>query len=128
MPGWTFLDFVDERGVNLIHRWIEGLPTNAKVRMQARIPLMAGMPVLRFPYTRMLEGDCDGLFEIRFEVDNVQYRPLAYYGPERRDITILTGATEVGGRLEPPGICGTALNRKSLVEQDRRYVCPHDLS
>jgi hypothetical protein len=128
MAVWTFLDFVDHRGRNLIHDWIEGLPMKARVRLQVQIPILAGLPLLRLPYTRMLEGECDGLFEIRIEVDNVQYRPLAYYGPEKREITILTGATEVGGQLQPPGICATALSRRDLVEQDRRYVCPHDLS
>jgi hypothetical protein len=90
--------------------------------------LLAAMQQLRYPYTTMLEGACDGLFEIRFESGNIQYRPLAYYGPEQGEITILTDATEIGGRLEPPGVCATALARKALAEQDRKYVCPHDLS
>lgn len=128
MAVWTFLDFVDERGLNVIHRWIEGLPKTAKVKIQTQIPILAAMEQLRFPYTTMLEGECDGLMEIRFRVRNVQYRPLAYYGPQQGEVTILTGATEVGDRIEPPGICATALNRKALVDQDRRYVCPHDLS
>lgn len=127
---WEFFDFVDGDGRNVIHEWLDGLAPSArkKVRQKltARLDYLQATPVFALPYTRMLVGDCAGIFEIRFEVNNVQYRPLACYGPSGREVTILTGAIEVNDRFEPLSVPSTALERKALVMSNRRYVCPHD--
>ena len=125
---WTFLDFVDGNGTNLIHEWIQALPKEAKAKMTHRIELLEVVQQFTEPYTEILTGDCAGLFEIKFRAKRVQYRPLAFFGPERREVTLLAGATEKGGQLKPPSICATALSRKALVQTDRRHVCSHDFS
>lgn len=130
MKLWSFLDFVDDRGENVIQRWLQGLPPSArnsvKAKMTTRIEYLEVTPVFRPPHARDLHGECAGLFEIRFK-SNVQYRPLACYGPDTaKEVTLLMGATEREGRFEPPGACLTALRRKALIFADRRHVCPHD--
>lgn len=125
---WTFLDFVDGNGTNLIHDWINDLPKGAKAKMTTKIEYLEVTETFVMPDTRILHGECDGLFEIRFQFRRVQYRPLACYGPGTREVTVLTGAIEKENRFEPPGACITALSRKDLIQSDRRYVCPHDFS
>lgn len=126
---WTFLDFVNDNGVNLVREWTQRMPPIAKQRFTTRIELLEVTPVLQTAgYTTVLEGECDGLFEIKFTANRIQWRPLAYYGPGRRQVTILAGATEKGGRLMPRNACAMALARRDLVQSDRRYVCDHDFS
>ena len=131
MACWTFLDFVDDRGENQIRAWIEGQPPSFGKRLRAtlnaRLDLLSAMKPLRgLPYTKILDGECDGLFEIRFKANNVQCRPLCFYGPNRTEITILMGAKEMNGRFVPPNACTTAQSRKALVESERRYVREHE--
>jgi hypothetical protein len=71
------------------------------------------------PRTRVLEGECDGLIEIRFFAENVQHRPLGFYGPLKLEFTIAFFATERGGKFYPRNSCGTALGRKSIVYGNR---------
>ena len=130
MKLWAFLDFVDGQGENVIQDWLQGLAPSVraevKAKLNTRIQYLEVTSIFGPPYTGLLHGECAGLFEIKFKVKNVQYRPLACYGPEAREVTLLFGAIEKSDRLEPPGACSTALNRKALIDTDRRYVCPHD--
>ena len=130
---WTFLDFVGPDGSNYIKAWIEGLPASVRVKVKAkfttRLQNLAGISLLgSTPYVTPLTGECSGLVEIKFEVMNVQYRPLAFYGPAREEITILIGAEERGGKLVPSTACEIAIERRGQVLADRTCVCPHDFS
>jgi hypothetical protein len=69
-------------------------------------------------YLKALTGDCHGLVELRVVFANVQYRPLAFYGPGEREITFLVGAIEKGRRFDPPNACQTAKQRRQLVMSD----------
>lgn len=124
--AWAFKDFVSPAGRNLIHEWLEGLP--ARARINARIRLLELTDELRFPDVRILRGECRGLFELRVKADNVQYRPLGYYGPGRGEVTLLIGAVERGGHFEPPSACRTALDRQALIADGRGSTCEHDFS
>lgn len=131
--SWEFLDFVDQRGVNQIKAWVEGLAPSVRSRVKAkfneRLRMLQVQPVLNDPkLTKMLDGECDGLMEVRFRSQRVQYRPLAWYGPSTREITLLIGAEERENRFVPSNACQVALQRRTLVLRDRRQVCPHDFS
>jgi len=52
-------------------------------------------------------------FEIRFKANNVQQRPIGYFGPGANDFTILIWATEKGNKLIPEEWCSIA-NRRRL--------------
>lgn len=47
-------------------------------------------------------------YEIRFKADNVQQRPIGYFGPNADDFTILLWATEKGNSLKPTSWFRTA--------------------
>ena len=131
--AWQFYDFVDERGANVIQTRLGGLPGSRKPRAKAaltqRLNLLAALPHLNDEqYTKVLSGPCDGLIEIRFRRDGVQYRPLAFYGPERSAITLLILVEERNGRFVPRDACAIALKRRALVLADRRFITAHDYS
>ena len=71
----------------------------------------------RFPQTRQLTDECEGLVEIRFFADKVQQRPLGFYGPGRMAFTLLFWATEKGSKFVPRDACAIALKRKKQVEK-----------
>ncbi len=128
MNCWTFLDYVDDNGVNVIHSWLHGLSPKARAKINVRIGwLSKGSVAFGMPNTRDLVGECDGLFEVRVKYDKVQYRPLGYRGPREQTVTLLAGAKEVNDHLRPPGVCRTAINRTVRIEFDsERHTCEHD--
>ena len=57
-------------------------------------------------------------FEIRFCANNLQQRPIGYFGPGENDFTILIWATEKGNRLNPENWCEKAnRRRKEIIEK-----------
>lgn len=130
MTGWDFRDYVDSRGENAIHDWLDSLPKKAKVKINVHIEnLRSGVLDLCPPSARALRNDpyCIGLIELRRGYDGVQYRPLGYKGPTAGTVTLLVGAIEKNDRLTPTGVCRTAKNRMADVERDMsRYSCVHD--
>lgn len=130
MAEWTFLDFVDEAGTNAIAEWASALSAKARAKFHTRIE---DMEVLKRGQwgkrARPLAGDqWPGVFEMRFEVGGVQYRPLFCFGPARGEVTILMGAEERGGTIEPRSAPQLCQERKTRIQEDRNHVTPHDFS
>ena len=69
----------------------------------------------RFPLFRWLHDDCVPLGELRFDAQNVPYRPLGYRAADR--VFVLTFcATEKSNRFVPANACATALANKAKIE------------
>src|SRR3989442_15894548 len=84
MPLWTFNCFLSERGRDLIDEWYGTLPDKAQARLDILIEHFRDNPHYKWGanWFKPLVG-YDGIFEIRFQVENVLYRPLGYFGPAR---------------------------------------------
>jgi hypothetical protein len=46
---------------------------------------------------------------------------LGCFGPKKDEFTLLIGAIEKGGKLEPINVIETAEQRRNLIFQDERY-------
>lgn len=121
----TFRDFLEVGGTNAIREWLDGLPIQAKARINALLLRLEVDAPLQMPYTRALVGPCAGLIELRVKAGNVQYRPLMCFGPGSKEVTILFGAEERNDRLVPSSACEIALKRKELIGDGER-TCEHD--
>jgi len=126
---WTFRDFVDSQGKNVIRAWLGEQRPKAKARINTVIAHLEQSSKDQWGgYVKDLTGRrWRGLLEIRVTCNNVQYRPLACYGPGRREVTILFGAIERGDRFEPRSAPQTALENMGLIGQEGRTV-EHDFS
>jgi hypothetical protein len=58
------------------------------------------------------------IWEMKFTLQNMQWRPLGFFGPGRFEFTFLIGAIERNGRFEPQSAPKLALERKIIVEAD----------
>ncbi|WP_124472238.1 hypothetical protein [Burkholderia contaminans] len=61
------------------------------------------------------KGGYREFFEFRFFEDNVQQRPLGYFGPGDKHFTLLIWATEKGNRFIPPEAVGTCEHRRNGI-------------
>lgn len=127
MRYWTFKDYLDVHGENDILAWFHDQPKNARARINLviqRLEVMEQLPVKLF---KPIPGAGRGLWEIRVRVESVQYRPLCFRGPGRKEITILVGAREKGNKFDPLSAPSTAQIRMSEVSNGRS-ICDHDFS
>ena len=129
-PGWRFFDFLNRSGRNEFHEWLEAQGPVVKQRVNA---LIRNLEKLDRVFRRddkvglLRKPPCNGekLIELIIKVKKVQYRPIGWYGPENREVTLLRGATEKDNELIPRGACDTAIARKKEVINDRGRICEH---
>ena len=124
MGTWEILDYVEASGTNVISVWIDSLPAAAQVRIDTRIRYLEATQVWPAQYVSARK-DCAGVYELRIVSAGVQYRPLGYFGPGRREFTLLMGAIEKGGKLEPRDFCKVATRRREIINGDRNRIVPH---
>lgn len=122
MKEWNFRVFIDERGHCDFFEWRKNMPPKARARMGQ---IISHMEIVKdwtnTPYYTPLTG-YEGIGEIKFIVQNRQYRPLGCRGPNNRDFTLLVGAREKGDRFEPLSAPETAKKRREMVLKDARYT------
>ena len=64
------------------------------------------------------------LIELRIGAAGNAYRPLGFYGPERREFTIVLGAV-VKGKLPKRVLEAADDNRKVVLATGRTRICGH---
>jgi hypothetical protein len=123
MKIWSFKVFVSDSGSREIDGWLDAQPKGAKAKINKIITYLEISDISKWvrPYVAKLKGS-DNIWEIRAVFGNVQYRPLGCFGPQKDQFTLLVGAIEKGGRLEPINVIEVAEQRRNLIFQDERYA------
>ena len=123
---WTFKCFVSENDRDLIDEWYAELPPKAQAKFDSLLEHFRDNPHHRWGgnYFQPLVG-YESIFEIRFRVLNVLYRPLGCFGPRQRDFTFLVGAREQGDRFVPADAPTRAVERRGIIQanEDRAHEC-----
>ena len=70
----------------------------------------------------------DGIFELRIEHKNIQYRPLWFFGPKQRQLSLLIGATEVGDKIHPRSAPKSAEERRNALLLDPTRTVKHEFT
>ncbi len=119
---WRFWDFTQAVN-NAIEDWYnDELSENAqnlfnsilKINRKVENPTQWGD--LKF-----LKGKAgrERIWELRFYCDKRAYRVLGYFGPERKQATLLIGCYHKQGVYEPADALDTAIKRKKMLEEGR---------
>lgn len=117
---FTFFDYIDSSGENVIRAWLQQQGAGVRAKFNTWIMHLEATPPGSWtrPFVDTLSRDCRGLIEIRVQRSKIQYRLLGFRGPNKREVTLVLGALEKEGKLEPPSACQQALSRKGEVEAD----------
>jgi len=127
MLEWKIKGYLTKEGQNIVELWCNSVDDVVWFAFANNLDYLCGQSPDKWvrPWVGTLSGGkrtrksgCAGLVEIRFEVNNVQYRPLGYYSGEM-EFTILFFATEVGGKFEPLAACAIAKTRRAEIDKDR---------
>ena len=118
------MDFLDGKGVNLIRGWLDSLPDKARAKINTRILFMRWMAVWPEQYVSSLKG-WPALIELRIASTGNQYRPLGFYGPARREFTLVLGTIEKG-KLPARVLEVADGNRRIVLDTGRARICGHE--
>ena len=117
------MDFWEISGQNPIREWMAGLPKDAQAAIDVRLLQMMGMELWSDKWMKKYKN-ADDLFELRIPFNKVQYRPLCCYGPRRKQLTLLSGAIEKGGRI-PRRVVRVAERRLKDLKKDGTRAREH---
>lgn len=127
MSLWTFKCFLDESEQDVMDEWYEDeLTVKAQARFDKILEHFRDSPLQSWGgnYFKQLEG-CEGIYEVRFTVNNIVHRPLGCFAPFQSDFTFLIGAREQGDRFVPKTAPEIAQKRRDILLNDysRAYEC-----
>lgn len=114
----TIYDYVSGSDKNLIQSWMDGRTTREKAKLNATLITLREIPQSdwqNYKCAKKLKGQAD-LWEILAFPENVQLRPIGFFGPGGGAFTLLVGVIKKGGRLQP----ATALNMAQKRKEDVR--------
>jgi hypothetical protein len=106
MAPWTFKELLLGPHVGAITSWLDEMGGKRGVRvrgkLRARLIAMRPMEHEQWPggWTTKLKTYKE-VYELRFEVGNIQYRPLFFFGIGRSEITFVFPAIEKGNKFDP---------------------------
>lgn len=127
---WTFHDYVDEKGDNAIHHWLntEGKDAKAKFNRWIRHLEATAPGGWRRPLFDTLTDECQGLFEIRVTASGMAYRLLGFHGPGQCEPTLALGLLKNTPKV-PPEDCKRALAiRDFVIERPSERRVEHDFN
>lgn len=110
-------DYVSPSGVNEIEKWMASLQSRQLAKLEEQLDKLESLGVSELPnFPIPIER---GIYKLKVH-GNVQLRPHLCRGPVDNDaeFTLLVGAREVGGRLDPRNVLDTAVARKLEVAGD----------
>lgn len=126
MSLWIFKCYCSPSDQDPVGDWYNGLSDVARAKFDTRLEFFRDNPHTSWGPERFkpLVG-FEGIYEVRFQVKNVLYRPLGYFGPGRREFTFLVPAREQGDRFVPRDAPELAEQRKKKIElgEASTYEC-----
>ena len=122
---YALFDYVKENGDNDFRLWTEGLQIKERAKLNEKLDKLATYGDELYPHL-LTDTDVPGIQKLRVK-GNVQLRPLLCRGPVfvGKEYTLLFGAKEVGGKLQPANAPTKAGDRKAQVKanpQSRRKL------
>jgi hypothetical protein len=114
---WTIRCYVSEQGTDEIQAWYARQSRKVQGKFLSRLQMLATLELKDWkpPLFRWLHGDCHPLGELRFEVQNVQHRPLGYRAGARV-FTLTFCAKEKSDRFVPANACEIGRRHKANIE------------
>jgi hypothetical protein len=119
MTAWLIRCYCNESGRDLFDKDYREQDAAVRAKFRAVLNGLVAQPNIegwkRPNGFDRLSGKYRDLGKLRFKVQNVQHRPLGFFGPTEMTYTLLIWATERDSKYDPPDVRDTALKRMNSV-------------
>ena len=119
---WTFKDYLDSGGTNVIRSWLDSIPLKAMLKIDSRLLFLRAVKTWPPQYVSAITGWSD-LFELRIVSGGNQYRPIGFFGPQQREFTLVHAVIEK--RKLQKHILETARARRQVIIDDKHRSEEH---
>ena len=119
MKGYAVRD-----GESVIDEWARSAPAKVLAKFDSRLDFLVSRTIREweYDYAHQRKGT-GGIFEIKFEMGNIAYRPLLCQGPGEAELTVLIFAEEHNDKLRPISADATAQARmKEIFENPKKAI------
>ena len=122
----SFRSYLDKHGVDVIEQWFDGATKQARSKFRNKLRNLARLDrgEWRRPLFAPLVEECKGLSEIRFDANNVPWRPLGFFQEDQAFTLVICASKDEHGWM-PRNACALGLRRKAEILKDQRRT--HDL-
>lgn len=115
------MDYCSAAGNNLVEEWYRAQDATTQAAFDSTLKTLSIAEDWRgLKEFRMLGRAHPHLGEIRFRVQNVQYRPVGSFGPGVRTFTIWAGCSKKQKVYDPPDAFALAAQRRRLFLNEHR--------
>ena len=126
---FTFYDFLDDSGNNVIHDWLQTIPKEVKEKLNKWLDNLEATPPgmwKRGLVDTLTDGPCAGLFEVRARLGTQQYRILGADTGVRRERILLRCFIKPDRRVAPAE-CQRAKDKlQQFFADPARHKAVHD--
>jgi hypothetical protein len=114
MPA--FRSYVDRNGIDVIQDWFDHATKQARAKFRNKLRNLSRLSRAewRRPLYDTLGEECAGLSEIRFEANNVPWRPLGFFQAEDVFTMVICASKDEHG-WTPRTACIIGLRRKAEI-------------
>lgn len=127
---FTFYDYIDENGINVVREWLHGEGVKVTADFNAKIMHLEATKkgLWSRPTFDDLKDDCDGLFELRGQTGKIKLRLLGFFHPsQEKDATLVLGFRKTG-KLARKYPCAEAFRlRDQVLAGAKRHRVIHDI-
>ena len=123
---YALFDYLTNKGINDFKIWTEKLQKTQRAKLNAKLDMLKQKGPELFPH--ILTGtNTAGIQKLRVS-GNVQLRPMLCKGPIdiEKEFTLLKGAIEKQGKLQPKKADQIASDRKKDVIKDKTRRTKHE--
>lgn len=127
--SWVFRSYLTARGDHVLQQWYDGLNDKAQAKFDTRLRHLNQQPITGWtrPYFDMLTGEYAGLGKVRFEVNNVQHRPIGFISAIHEFTFVYPEATERDRKWHPRNARDIAKQRMQDIREGRSNTNDYEL-
>ncbi len=124
---WTVKGYATGPSRSVIDDWVQQVSKKVAAKFDLRRDVICSREISEWPYdyAHKLLGS-DKIYEFKFAVQRIAYRPLFSLGPFEEEITVLIFAEERSNRLTPPTAISIAERRMAEVKGDPSKAILYD--
>jgi len=118
---WTFKSYTNQNGTDVIKEWINSQEKGAQAVIIGRLRYFQAVNITAWerPFFDKLS---EHIHEIRVQWDRIEYRILGFFGPDRKEFTMVYSFIKKTQKVSRADIKSAEARRKEILDGRRQII------